>query len=94
MTKAERIYKDIKRMCENHIKEHGYTDGDKFHHRGFDEYQMCVRTCNAVLELVEKEDKNIARSAKLGVYDEEKKALKTNTNSMIKSTIEGIKKYL
>lgn len=94
MTKAERIYKDIRRMCENHIKEHGYTDGDKFHHRGFDEYQMCVRTCNAVLEIANKEDKRIARSAKLGVYDEEKKTLKINTNKMVKSTVEGIRKYL
>jgi hypothetical protein len=94
MTKAERIYKDIRRMCENHIKEHGYTDGDKFHHRGFDEYQMCVRTCNAVMEIAKKEDENIARSAKLGVYDEEKKELRINTNKMVKSTVEGIRMYL
>lgn len=94
MTKAERIYKELYSMCEKHIKEHGYTEGDMFHHRGFDDYQMCVRTCNSVLDLVLKEDKRIAFSSRLGVYDEQKKAFKTSVNNMVRSTVEGIRKYL
>lgn len=94
MTKSELIYQKLHAMCEKHIKEHGYTDGDSFHHRGFDEYNMCVRTCNAVLDLVAKEDKRIAFSSKIGVYDEQKRNFKSYVNSMIKSTVENIKKHL
>ena len=48
-------------------RENGYEDGDRFHHRGFDEYQMCVRTCNAVLELAEKEE-HVLFGGRLGQY--------------------------
>lgn len=94
LTKAERIYQKLYAMCEKHIKEHGYTEGDMFNHRGFDDYHMCVRTCNSVLYLVSEEDKRIAFFSKLGVYDEQKKAFKSNVNNMVRSTVEGIRKYL
>jgi hypothetical protein len=94
MTKAERIYEATRRECKDIITGiHGYSEGQRLSGLVTEEV-VCMRTINAIMKLVDKEEHRIRLDEKLGVLSGEKLQLYINVNNMVRSTVENVKKSL
>ena len=94
MTKAERIYEATRRECKDIITgTHGYSEGQRLLGLVTEEV-VCMRTINAIMKLVDKEEHSIRLDEKLGVLSGEKLQLYINVNNMVRSTVENVKKAL
>ena len=94
MTKAERIYEATRRECKDIITgTHGYSEGQRLSELVTEEV-VCMRTINAIMKLVDKEEHRIRLDEKLGVLSGEKLQLYINVNKMVRSTVENVKKSL
>ena len=94
MTKAERIYEATRRECKDIITgTHGYSEGQRLSGLVTEE-AVCMRTINAIMKLVDKEEHRIRLDEELGVLSGEKLQLYINVNKMVRSTVENVKKSL
>lgn len=94
MTKAERIYEATRRECKDIITGiHGYSEGQRLSGLVTEEV-VCMRTINAIMKLVDKEEHRIRLDEELGVLSGEKLQLYINVNKMVRSTVENVKKSL
>ena len=94
ITKAERIYEATRRECKDIITgTHGYSEGQRLSGLVTEE-AVCMRTINAIMKLVDKEEHRIRLDEELGVLSGEKLQLYINVNKMVRSTVENVKKSL
>lgn len=98
VTKAERIYRATRVDCKHHLETWGYvvnTDGNA---AGFNfvsgEEVICVRTLNAMDELLDKGRKHNETCKKLGVIDVSKYETESKILNMIDATIKNTRKAI
>ena len=100
ITKAERIYKQTRYDCMQHISTCGYNENPDHTAIGFSglsyDNNECVstRTVNAVNEILKKERENLKIDQELGLLNKKEAEKEIQILNMIESTIKNQYKNL
>ena len=89
MTKAQRIFRETRYECKEHIATWGYEPigFNRLSYR--DDESICTRTLNAVEKELERAEKNLALDRKLGVGTEEQNNREEQILCMVRITLEN-----
>lgn len=88
MKKAEKIFKDTKRACKQHIKDWGYEENVGFNRMTTEEL-VYTRTVNEIKKFIEREYKDIIIDFKLEIITEAEAKQELQVMKMVEATLKN-----